>query len=130
MLELFIKSTHQISAVINCFFSIIIYIFMIEKNSNCLLNSNILLCFNQCRKDHICLKFHKSIICSVTRTESFMPLFMTAATTSLLRVPPDPSPRTSSSTISSIFCTTSTALTSVFDSAMKRRDLKAFLTLI
>ena len=31
MLELFIKFTHQISAVINCFFSIIIYILTIKR---------------------------------------------------------------------------------------------------
>ena len=130
MFEFFIKFTHQISAVIDYSFSIIIHILMIKKNSNCLLSFSMLLCFSWCKRSYICLRFHKLIICSVIRTGSFMPLLTITMTTSLLRVPPDLSPRTGSPTISLTFCIISAALTLIFDPATERRDLKTFLTLI
>ena len=130
MLELFIKLTHQISAVIDCFFSIVVHILMIGKNLNCLLSSSMLLCFSWCRRGHTCLRFHKLIIHSATKTGFSMPLPMITVTTSFPRVPHAHSPRTSPSTISLTSCTTSAALASVLDPAMERRDLKASLALI
>ena len=130
MLELFIKLIHQINTVINCSSSIIVHIFMIEKNLNYLPNSSTSSCFSWCRKNHTHLRFYKLIICSVIRTGFSMPLPTITATTSLPRVPPNPSPRISSFVISSTFCTTSTALASVLDSTTERKNLKASLTLI
>ena len=121
MLEFLIKFTHQISAVIDCFFSIIVHILIIEKDLNCLLNLNTLLCFSQCRKGHTHLKFHKFIICSATRTGSSMPLLIIATIIFSSKVP---------SVISLISCITHTVLASVFNSVMERRDLKASLALI
>ena len=46
MLEFHIELTHQISAVIDCSFSIVVHILMIKKNSNFLLSFSMLLCFN------------------------------------------------------------------------------------
>ena len=89
--------------------------------------SSMLLCFSQCRKNYIYLRFYKFIIYSVTRTEFFSSLLTITVTTSLLRVPPALSPRISSPTISLISCTTSTILTSVLNPVTERRDLKTFL---
>ena len=130
MLKLPIKLTHQISAVIDCSSSIIVHIFMIEKNSNCLPSSSTLLHFNQCRRNHICSRFHKLIICSAIRTEFFMPLFMIAITIFFLRVPHICSLRTSPPAISLTSCIISAALASVFNPATERRNLKASLALI
>ena len=127
ILEFFIKFTYQINAVINCFFLIIVHILIIEKNLNYLLNFSMLLCFNWYRKNHICLKFHKLIICNAIRTEFFMPLLMITATTSLLKIPLTLSFRTGSSVISSISYIISAALTSVFNPVTERRDLKVSL---
>ena len=121
MLELFIKLTHQISAVINCSSPIIVHILMIKKNSNCLPSFSILLCSSQCRRDHIYLRFHKLIIHSATRTGFFMPLPIIATTTSFPKMPP---------MISLTFCTTSSALVSILNPTTERRDLKAPLALI
>ena len=121
MLKLLIKFTHQISAVINCSSLIIVHILTIEKNSNCLPSFSMLLCFSWCRKNHTCLRFHKFIIYSVIRTEFFIFLLMIAVITFSLKM---------SSVISLISCITCAALTSVFDSATERRDLKASLTSI
>ena len=118
MFKFFIKFTHQISAVINCFSSIIVHIFMIEKNLNCLLSFSTLQYFSQCRKDHTHLRFHKLIICSVTKTEFFMPLLIIIMITSFSKV---------SFMISSTSCITSTALTSILDPITERRNLKASL---
>ena len=121
MLKLFIKFTHQINIIFNYFFLIVIHILIIEKNLNCLLNLSMLLCFSWCRKNHICLKFYKFIIYSVIRTEFFISLLTTAVITSFSKM---------SFIIFSTFCITSAVLVSVFNSVMKRRDLKASLTLI
>ena len=121
MLELLIKLTYQISAVIDCSFSIIVHILMIEKNLNYLSNFSMLLCFSWCRRSHTYLRFYKLIICSVIRTESFISLSIIATITFFLRV---------LFMISLTSCITSPALTSVLDSVMERRDLKALLALI
>ena len=130
MLELFIKLTHQISAVISCSSSIVVHILMIEKNSNCLSNLSMLLCSSWCRRGHTHLRFHKLIIHSTTRTGFSTPLLTIATTTSLSRVPHVHNPRISSSAIFLTFCTTSTALASVLNLTTERRDLKTFLILI
>ena len=130
MFEFFIKFTYQISVVIDYFFSIVVYIFIIGKNLNCLLSFSMLLCFNWCRRNHTHLRFYKFIICSVIRTGFFISLLMTAVTISLLKVLSDLSPRISFSVISLTFCIISAVLVSVFDSVMERRDLKASLVLI
>ena len=121
MFELLIKPTHQISAVINCSFLIIIHILTIGKNLNCLLNLSMSLCSSQCRRGHICLRFHKLIICNVIKIEFFMPLLMIITTTFFSRMP---------FTIFLISCITCATLASIFDSVMKRRDLKAPLASI
>ena len=119
MLELFIKLTHQISAVIDCFSSIIVHILMIGKNLNCLSNPSMLSCSSQCRRGHIHLRFHKLIIHSATRTGFFMPLLMIITITSFPRV---------LLMISSTSCIISSILALVFDFITERRDLKAPLT--
>ena len=130
MLELFIKLTHQISAVINCSFSIVVHILMIGKDLNYLLNPSTPLYFNWCRRDHTHLRFHKLIIHSATRTESSMSLPTITVTTFFSRVPHACSSRTGPPVISLTSCTTSTTLALVLNSAMERRDLKASLALI
>ena len=118
MLEFFIKLTYSISAIIGYSFSIVIHILIIGKNLNCLSSFSTSLCFSQCRRGHTCLRFHKPIIYSATRTESFMPLPMATATTSFLKV---------SLTIFLASCTISTASASVLNPATERKNLKAFL---
>ena len=127
MFEFFIKLTHQISAVIDCSFLIIVHIFTIEKNLNYLLNFSMLLCFSQCRRGHTYLRFHKFIICSATRTEFSMLLLIITATTFFLKMPHTYSLRTGSSAISPTSCTTSTALALILNPTTERRDLKTFL---
>ena len=127
MLEFLIKLTHQISAVIDCSFSIIVYILIIGKNSNCLSSFSTSPCSSQCRRGHTHLRFHKFIICSAIRTGSSMPSPMITVTTSFSRVPHTHSSRTSSPTISLTSCTISAALALVLDSVTERRDLKASL---
>ena len=115
------------SAVIDCFFSIVVYILMIGKDSNCLLSSSTSLYSNQCRRDHTHSRFYKFIIHSVIRIRISIPLFTIITIIFFSKLPSISSSRTDSPVTSSVSYITSIALTSILNFIMERRDLKTFL---
>ena len=118
MLKLPIKLTHQLSAVIDCSSSIIVYILIIGKNLNYLSNFSTSPHFSWCKRGHTHLKFHKFIIHSVIRTRFFILLLTIIMITFFLKM---------FFIIFLIFCIISSVLASVLNFIMKRRDLKALL---
>ena len=102
---------------------------MIKKNLNCLLSFSMLLYFSWCKKGHICLKFHKSVIYSVIKIKFFMLLFIIVAIIFFLKMSSVFNFRTDFFIIHSVFYITNAVSVLIPDFAMERRDLKAPLAL-